>query len=47
MGRRAIGHLYHLAEESNLLSIERCGLLSTSQLLDLAGIRGAERARLE
>ena len=47
MGRRAIGHLYHLAEESNLLSIERGGLLSTSQLLDLAGIRGAERGRLE
>jgi hypothetical protein len=47
MSRRAIEHLYHLAEEGNLPSIERTGLLSTSQLLDRAGVHGTERTRLE
>jgi hypothetical protein len=40
-------HVLHLAEVANLPSIERHGLLSTSRLLDLAGVRGDERARLE
>jgi hypothetical protein len=40
-------HVYHLAEEANVASIQRHGLLSASALLDLAGFRGAQRTRLE
>jgi hypothetical protein len=39
--------VYHLAEASNWLSIQRYGLLSASKLLDLAGVLGAEREQLE
>jgi hypothetical protein len=39
--------VYHLAEETNVVSIQRHGLLSASALLDLAGIHGAQRIRLE
>lgn len=39
--------LYHMAERGSWPSIRRYGLLSTSALLDLHGIRGAERDRLE
>jgi hypothetical protein len=38
---------YHLAEAANLPSIQRNGLLCASKLLDLAGLTGAERERLE
>jgi hypothetical protein len=40
-------HVYHLAEASNWLSIQRHGLLSASNLLDLAGIPRIHRKRLE
>jgi hypothetical protein len=40
-------HVFHLAEEANFQSIQQHGLLSASTLLDLAGIRGQERIRLE
>lgn len=39
--------LYHMAEAGSWPSIVRHGLLSTSALLDLFGVRGAERAALE
>jgi hypothetical protein len=39
--------VYHLAEEANFPSIQRHGLLSASALLDLAGIHGEQRVRLE
>jgi hypothetical protein len=39
--------VYHLAEASNWLSIQRHGLLSASNLLNLAGVRGAGREQLE
>jgi hypothetical protein len=47
MSHRSIGRLYHLAEASNLPLIENGGLLSTSKLLDQAGLFGEERHRLE
>jgi hypothetical protein len=40
-------HVYHLAEAANWPSIRRGGLLSTKTLLDLAGVRGDERDRIE
>lgn len=39
--------VYHLAEAANWLSIQRHGLLSASNLLDLAGVLGADREQLE
>ncbi len=39
--------LYHMAEASMWPSIQRHGLLSTSALLDLYGITGTERKRIE
>ncbi|WP_250126611.1 isocitrate lyase/phosphoenolpyruvate mutase family protein [Chroococcidiopsis sp. CCMEE 29] len=39
--------VYHLAEAANLPLIQRNGLLSASKLLDLAGLTGADRDRLE
>jgi uncharacterized protein DUF7002 len=39
--------VFHLAEEANFQSIQQHGLLSASALLDLAGIQGQERIRLE
>jgi len=39
--------LYHLADAANWASIQQYGLLSTSALLDLAGIQGREREQLE
>jgi hypothetical protein len=39
--------VFHLAEAANWISIQRLGLLSTSALLDLAGIQGKERDRFE
>jgi hypothetical protein len=39
--------LFHLAEDGSWESIERHGLLSTSALLDLHGVAGAERAAIE
>lgn len=43
----AYPRLYHMAEASMWPSIQRHGLLSTSALLDLYGVTGAERARIE
>jgi hypothetical protein len=40
-------HVYHLADAANWASIQRRGLLSASRLLDLAGLTGAARARIE
>jgi len=40
-------HIFHLAEAANWPSIQRHGLLSTSALLDLAGVQGKERAQCE
>jgi hypothetical protein len=40
-------YAFHLAEEANFPSIQRYGLLSANALLDLAGIQGEERIRLE
>ncbi|MEX5219862.1 MAG: hypothetical protein NW701_18705 [Nitrospira sp.] len=40
-------HVFHLAEEPNVRSIQQHGLLSASALLDLAGIEGEERAQFE
>ena len=40
-------HVYHLAEAANWPSIQYSGLLSASKLLDLAGLAGADRERLE
>jgi len=40
-------HIYHLAEASNWLSIQRHGLLSASRLLSAAGLTGAGRESLE
>jgi hypothetical protein len=39
--------LFHMAEAGSWPSIERNGLLSTSALLDLFGVNGPERNRLE
>ena len=39
--------IYHLAEAANLPSIRRHGLLSTTVLLDRAGLRGEQRNRFE
>jgi hypothetical protein len=39
--------IYHLAEAVNWQSIQQNGLLCASKLLDLAGVTGAERDRLE
>jgi Family of unknown function (DUF7002) len=39
--------VYHMTEAANWPLIERHGLLSTSRLLDLAGVAGAERIALE
>ena len=48
MGPRTLpAHIYHLAEEANWPSICRSGLLSTKVLLDLAGLQGTERERIE
>ena len=40
-------HIFHLAEAANWPSIQQHGLLSTSALLDLAGVREKERAQFE
>jgi hypothetical protein len=40
-------HIYHLAEAANWPSISRGGLVSTKALLDVAGVRGDERDRIE
>jgi hypothetical protein len=48
MGLRALpARIYHLAEAANWPSIRRNGLLSTKALLDLSGMRGMERERIE
>ena len=39
--------LYHMAERGSWPSIQRRGLLSTTALLDLYGVAGVERARIE
>ncbi len=39
--------IFHLAEATNWPSIQQHGLLSTSALLDLAGVQGKERAQFE
>lgn len=44
---RTLDRVYHLADLANLDSIKEHGLLSTSRLLDMAGLRGAERDRVE
>jgi hypothetical protein len=43
----AFRHVYHLADAANWASIRRRGLLSASRLIDLAGLTGARRARIE
>lgn len=40
-------HIYHLADAANWASIQHYGLLSTSALLDQAGINGRERESIE
>jgi hypothetical protein len=47
MCRKHITRLYHLADDDNLASIEQLGLLSTSRLIERAGLSGTERARIE
>ncbi len=44
---QAYPRLYHMATAAALPSIRRHGLLSTSALLDLYGIKGEERERIE
>ena len=44
---QAYPRLYHMAEAAAWPSIQRHGLLSTSALLDLYGITGPERDRIE
>jgi hypothetical protein len=39
--------LYHMAEDGSWPSIRERGLLSTTALLDLYGVQGAERERIE
>jgi hypothetical protein len=39
--------LYHMAEHGSWPSIRERGLLSTTTLLDLYGIKGKERQRIE
>ena len=40
-------YVYHLAEAANWPAIQRDGLHSASRLLDLAGVKGLDRERLE
>jgi len=40
-------HVYHLAEAANWPSIRRGSLLSTQALLDVTGVHGDERERIE
>lgn len=48
MGLRTLpARVYHLAEAANWPSIRRSGLLSTTALLDQAGVQGKERERIE
>ena len=48
MGLRTLpARIYHLAEAANWPSISRSGLLSTKVLLDLVGMLGTERERIE
>ena len=44
---RRLTRTYHMAEAANWPAIQRDGLHSASALLDLAGIAGEERERLE
>jgi hypothetical protein len=39
--------LYHMAEDGSWLSIQERGLLSTTALLDLYGVMGADRVEIE
>src|SRR5260221_8332421 len=39
--------IYHMTDASNWASIQQHGLLSTSRLLNLAGLKGSERHDLE
>ena len=39
--------LYHMAEKGTWPSIKKRGLLSTTALLDLYGIKGKEREKIE
>ncbi|HNP82424.1 MAG TPA: hypothetical protein PKN47_13250 [Nitrospira sp.] len=48
MGLRTLpARVYHLAEAANWPSIRRSGLLSTTALLDQAGVQGNKRERIE
>ncbi len=47
MGPKSIVRVYHLADERNLASIRKFGLMSTSGLLDCAGLPRAERHKIE
>jgi hypothetical protein len=42
-----IRYVYHMAEEANWASIRSLGLLPCNRLLDVAGVTGEERQRLE
>lgn len=44
---RGLTRVYHMAEVASWPAIQRDGLHSASALLDLAGVTGAERERLE
>jgi hypothetical protein len=47
VGTERLTRVYHMAEAANWEAIRRDGLHSASTLLDIAGVVGAERARLE
>ena len=47
MSPKPISRVYHLADERNLASIKKLGLMSTSGLLDCTGVSGPERERIE
>ena len=40
-------HIYHLAEASNWISIQRDGLISAGRLQSADGLAGADRNRLD
>ena len=44
---KQLTHVYHMAEAANWPKIQRDGLHSASTLLDIAGITGPDRERLE
>ncbi|QJW93935.1 DUF7002 family protein [Frigoriglobus tundricola] len=45
--RKLPRHVYHMAEATNWASIQATGLLPASRLIEIAGVTGEERRRLE